>query len=153
MSVFMKVDGFRDIEKALAELPRGTAKGVARRVMKKELQPVAAMAEALWPGANQVMKISSQVKGSQLGDVSFRESKSTTNMFVGATEPHAHLVEWGTGPRYQKAGRYTGMMPPQPFLQPAWDLYKGGALEGLGKRMWEEISKTVARRAKKAAKR
>ena len=39
--------------------------------------------------------------------------------------PHAHLVEYGTGPRRQKTtGRYTGQMPAIPFFRPAVDATK-----------------------------
>ena len=70
----------------------------------------------------------------------------------GHIDTLAHLVEFGTGPRFQKSGRYTGSVAPQPMLQPAWDMHKSQILEGLGKRLWDEIEKTMARRAKRAAK-
>lgn len=36
--------------------------------------------------------------------------------------PHAHLVEHGTGPRYQdETGKYVGEMPANPYWRPAWD--------------------------------
>lgn len=41
--------------------------------------------------------------------------------------PHAHLVEYGTGPRYGKKGtkayigKYFGVMPSKPFMRPAVD--------------------------------
>eukprot|EP00998_Keelungia_sp_KM082_P002248 NODE_12731_length_443_cov_1.560127_g12708_i0.p2 GENE.NODE_12731_length_443_cov_1.560127_g12708_i0~~NODE_12731_length_443_cov_1.560127_g12708_i0.p2 ORF type:complete len:125 (-),score=21.43 NODE_12731_length_443_cov_1.560127_g12708_i0:69-443(-) len=123
--------------------------------MKKELKPIQVMANALWPGSDEdVVKITSRVQRSQGAE---RDHGSVVNMYVGAEggrtgTPHAHLVEWGTGPRTQQNGRYTGQMPPQPFLQPAWDANKAGLLQGLGSRLWEEIAKTQARRAKKAAK-
>lgn len=158
MNVKLKVEGFREIERALLDLPAGTAKGVARRAMKKELAPVASMANALWPGADDaVFRITSRIAASQLGDSQAKRGRSIVNLFVGATggpsgAPHAHLIEWGTGPRYQKNGRFTGSVAPQPMLQPAWDAHKREILNGLGERMWDEISKTVARRAKRAAK-
>lgn len=152
MSVTMKVTGFREIEKALAQLPAGTSKGVARRAMKRELEPVRAMADAFWPGAGQAFRVSSAIKGRQRSDSLAKRGRSVTNMFVGSFEPHAHLVEFGTGPRYQKGGRFTGSVAPQPMLQPAWDAHKGVMLERLGARLWDEISKTMARRAAKAAK-
>lgn len=153
MSVSMKVEGFREIEKALAALPQGTAKGVARRAMKKELEPVASMANAFWPGADDaVFRVTSRIARSQMGDSSMTRGKSVLNMFVGSSNtPEAHLLEFGTGPRYQKNGRFTGSVAPQPMLQPAWDANKHKILEGLGKRLWDEITKTQARRAKKAA--
>lgn len=152
MTVKMKITGFREIEKALAKLPQGTAKGVARRAMKKELAPVKDTAEAFWPGATEAFKISSAIKGSQRGDTLATRGRSVLNMYVGSFEPHAHLIEFGTGPRSWKSGKYTGQVAPQPMLQPAWDMHKKQVLQGLGDRLWGEISKTIARRAKRAAK-
>jgi len=152
MTVKMKVAGFKDIERALAELPRGTAAGVARRAMKKELKPVQNTAEAFWPGATDAFKISSRISGSQRGDTLAQRGPAVLNMYVGGTEPHAHLLEFGTGPRYQKNGRFTGSVAPQPMLQPAWSMHKRQVLTGLGARLWDEITKTMARRAKKAAR-
>ncbi|MBN8187606.1 hypothetical protein JF540_12985 [Salipiger thiooxidans] len=158
MSVTMKMTGFRDIEKALAQLPAGTAKGVARRAMKKELAPVAATANAFWPGSSDdVFQITSKIAAGQRGDSVAQGGRSVLNMYVGAPggrfgTPEAHLVEFGTGPRFQKNGRFTGSVAPQPMLQPAWDMHKQQLLEGLGQRLWEEITKTIERRAKRAAK-
>lgn len=155
MSVTFKVEGFREMERALAKIPAGTAKGVARRAMKKELQPIADVANALWPGsADDVFQITSRVARSQPQP---KKGRSVVNMFVGAPggrfgTPEAHLIEFGTGPRFQKNGRFTGSVAPQPMLQPAWDMHKGQLLESLGKRLWDEIEKTMARRAAKAAK-
>ncbi len=152
MSVKLKVTGFKEIERALAELPRSTSKGVARRVLKKELKPVESAAEMFWPGANDAFKITSRIKASQLGDSAKSRKRDVIDMFVGATEPHAHLIEFGTGPRYTKNGAFRGSVSPEPMLQPAWDMRKGQMLKSLGDRMWDEIAKTQARRAKRAAK-
>ena len=151
----MKMDGFKEIERALAELPRSTSRGVAKRAMKKELQPVADMANALWPGSSdEVFKIASKVQRSQPQQ---GRNDAVVNMFVGAPggakgTPEAHLVEFGTGPRFHKSGKYVGAVSPSPALQPAWDANKGAILQGLGARLWDEIAKTMARRAKRAAK-
>lgn len=158
MSVKMKVEGFRDLEKALAEIPAGTAKGVARRAMKKELQPIAEMANALWPGSSDdVFRVTSALRASQRGDTVAKKGRHVVNMFVGAPggatgTPQAHLIEFGTGPRHHESGKYVGAVSPTPMLQPAWDTLKFGLLDGLGARIWEEIEKTMARRAKRAAK-
>lgn len=155
MSVTMKVTGGRELERKLAQLPQGTAKGVARRAMKKELAPVADMANALWPGsADDVFRVTSALARSQPRP---KMGRSILNMFVGAPggrfgTPEAHLLEFGTGPRFHKKGRYTGAVSPTPMLQPAWDAHKHRILRGLGERLWDEISKTMARRAAAAAR-
>jgi hypothetical protein len=38
------------------------------------------------------------------------------------------------------------------MLQPAWDMNKNAILRGLAASLWDEIAKTQARRAKRAAK-
>lgn len=158
MTVRIKTTGFRELEKALAQLPAGTAKGVARRAMKKELKPVQDLANAFWPGSSDdVFQITSRISGSQMGDSLMKRGRSVVNMFVGAPggrfgTPEAHLIEFGTGPRFQKNGRFTGSVAPTPMLQPAWDARKGQMLKSLGETMWIEIEKTIARRAKRAAK-
>ena len=152
MSITVKFEGLRDIERALAKLPAGTAKGVARRAMKKELKPVADLANALWPGAqDDVVKVTSRISRSQPQP---KKGRSIVNLAVGAGgrhsgTPHAHLVEWGTGPRFWRNGKYTGMTAPQPFLAPAWDAHRAQMLERLGARLWDEIQKSMARRAAK----
>lgn len=151
----MKVTGLREIEKALAQIPAGTAKGVARRALKKELQPVAELANVFWPGsADDVFRVTSSLSSSQPQPA---KGRSIVNMFVGAPggrggTPEAHLVEFGTGPRAHKSGKYVGAVSPTPMLQPAWDARKGQMLESLGQRLWDEIEKTMARRAKRASK-
>ena len=152
------MEGFKDLERALAQLPAGTAKGVARRVMKRRLQPVADLANALWPGSSDdVFRITSRIMRGQRPDSHMETGRSVLNMFVGAPggengTPEAHLVEFGTGPRTQKNGRFTGAVAPTPMLQPAWDVNKGQMLERLGADLFEEIEKSLARRAAKQAR-
>lgn len=39
---------------------------------------------------------------------------------------HAHLVEFGTGPRYTSSGAYRGQMPANPFFRRSIDEAKSG---------------------------
>jgi hypothetical protein len=119
--------------------------------MRKELDPIRDMAESFWPGATSAFKVSSRIKGRQMPDSHMVRGPSIVNMFVGSFEPHAHLIEFGTGPRYTRNGAYRGSVSPQAMLQPAWDMHSNGLLRRLGARMWDEITKTVARRAARAA--
>lgn len=151
MKVDMKFTGGMQIERALAELARGTAKGVGRRALKKELQPVADLANVFWPGSDdRVFKVGSRLTPTQRSGGG-RVGRSVINMYVGAPggangTPEAHLLEFGTGPRFQtKTGRYTGSVAPTPMLQPAWEAFKPQMLRGLANTLRAEIQKTVAR--------
>ena len=156
MTAALQLTGGFELERALAELPRGTSVGVARRVLKRQLMPVAAMANAFWPGAeDDVFEVTSRIAGGQMSDSDALRGPGVVNMFVGAAggpngAPHAHLVEWGTGPRYTKAGAYRGSVAPQPMLTPAWAARRPALLRDVGEDMFEQIAKTVARRAARA---
>ena len=71
---------------------------------------------------------------------------------IGPSAPHAHLVEFGTGPRQQKNGKSTGVMPAQPFMRPAFDNNVDRAIETMKDGLAEEIDKANARIARKAAR-
>ena len=42
-----------------------------------------------------------------------------------AKAPHAHIVEFGTGPRYHASGKYVGQMPANPFFRRSIDGARG----------------------------
>lgn len=64
----------------------------------------------------------------------------------------AHLVEFGTGPRYQANGRYVGEMPAQPFLRPAFDQEAQPTVDRLKPILGREIEASARRRAARAAR-
>ncbi|MCH2098838.1 MAG: HK97 gp10 family phage protein [Pseudomonadales bacterium] len=143
----MEVTGFAELERQLLQLKRSTSKGVARRAMKKSMKPVLDTAEALWPGDTDAFQMSSRISRSQPRPPS---GPSVVNMHVGSAVPHAHLVEFGTAPRYHKGGRYTGSVAPNPVLQTAWDINKAAMLSRLKKELGEEIRRSIERARKRA---
>ncbi len=155
--VRIKVSGLRELDRALAELPKATGKNVLRRVGRKALKPMIEDARAKVPVASGKLRDSLQVatklskRQQSMHRKMFRDDKASVEVFAGAAAlPHAHLVEFGTGPRYTKDGRYTGQMPPQPFMRPAWDANKGRILDDIAKDLGDEITKAAKRLAKKA---
>lgn len=143
------------MERALAALPRSTAKGVVRRVLKKTLEPVRDVADAY--SAHFPIAVTSRLAPRQRGIARGDFVGKIVTMYVGPTEqdgshaPHAHLIEFGTAPRFHASGKYVGAVSPDPFMRPAWDQYRGKILEELGRLMWVEIAKSVARRQARAA--
>lgn len=155
MSVKMKIEGAGDIERALAELARGTAKGVMRRSMKKALKPVKEAAEA----SPFTIAVTSKLSDRQQRDARADRARDKLTLYVGPVQedgsdaPHAHLYEFGTAPRYhRKSGKYVGAMMADPFMRPAWDANKDQVLAILKKEVWSEIEKTVERVRRKAEK-
>lgn len=145
MSVKVKITGLRQIERALADLPKATAKNVVRRVLKTRAQPIADRAAQLAPLDDGALRdsiaVSTKLSKAQRGKHKKR-TPGTVEVFVGAgPHPQAHLQEFGTVHH-----------PPQPFMRPAWDSGKEKVLEGIKGDLWAEIEKAVGRLAKKAAK-
>lgn len=148
MSVSIKVEGFRELEKALSDLNQSTAKGVVRRALKKSAEPVAQRMRDLAPEDDGDLRksigISSRLSKRQKGQHRrlFASSSSSVEMYLGAGPlPQAHLQEFGTF--YQ---------PPQPFARPAWDAGKEMVLVRLKGILGDEILKTAQRAARRAAK-
>lgn len=151
MTASMKVTGFRELDTLLQAMPRRLAGPGVAAGMRKALQPVAEAARAYAPGSLDTrIRIAPTIKAGQMLQSLEKPGKGRKVMFVGCTAPHGHLVEFGTGARYQKNGRYTGIMPPDPFLRPAWDAHKDEVLRGLADAIRVEIEAALGRRIKKA---
>jgi HK97 gp10 family phage protein len=153
MVASMSLQGFKDLDALLREMPRQLAGQAVTSGMRKALQPVAAAARAYAPGSLDTrIRIAPTIKAGQMPQALEKPGKGKRVMFVGATAPHAHLVEFGTGPRYHANGKYVGVMPPDPFLRPAWDANKDQVLATLAEVIREEIGKAIGRRSSRAIK-
>jgi len=149
-----ELQGMKELDRMLKQLPRSMSKTVMRNTLKKAAKPIQVEAKMNAPvGATGNLKdsivISTKLKKGQrraamrLGEVV---------MYVGSTAPHAHLVEFGTVPRQQKGGKFTGQMPANPFFRNAWDAKKDEAYKILQTDVWKELDKAVGRLLKKAEK-
>ncbi|MDX1219049.1 hypothetical protein CN188_09675 [Sinorhizobium meliloti] len=143
MRIKVKVEGFKELDKALQQLTRATAKGVARRVLAKAAEPIAEAGRANAPlGPTGNLKASYGV-GTKL---TRRQSKlhrkeSPVEVFVGPNDPAAIQTEFGN--EHQAA---------EPHMRPAWDANKDRALEIISEELGSEIEKAAARAAKRAAR-
>lgn len=152
MAVRVRVEGLRELDRALAELPKATGKNVLRRVLRKVGEPMAADMKAKAPddpgtGGNDLRSsigVGTRLSKRQakLHRKMFKNDRASVEMFVGAGPvPHAHLQEFGTA--------HHG---PQPFARPSWDAGKGRALETVKTELATEIDKAAKRLARKAAR-
>lgn len=70
-------------------------------------------------------------------------TKIARTVTVGAFSPHAHLIEYGTGPRRNRAGAYRGQVPPHPFMRVAWALYKNDIPARIRPALWKHLQRRV----------
>lgn len=149
----LKVDGFREIERALTMLKASTGKGVLRRVGRKALEPVRTTMAQLAPRDTGGLAESIIIAGTQKGGIDEGRIPGVPNgtrqtqvrLFVGPASGFGHrgsLQEWGT---FSNAA--------QPFARPAWDSGQAEVLNTIISEIGSEIERTAERAAKRAARR
>ena len=146
-----KTEGFAELEQALKQLSQSAGKGVLRRALKKSAKPMADLMISNAPLGDsssddlaESIAVSTKLSKRQAGKhrKMFRDDRASVEMFVG---PGPDPAAWN-----QEFGNINH--GPQPFVRPAWDADKGALLKRLGDEMWSELSKSIARADRKAAR-
>lgn len=142
----VKIEGLRELEQALSELPKATARNTLVRTLKKG----AARVQEAWAPNVPVLTghlqhsinigPSSKLTPRQKRDAK-KEGKYFAEYHVGTSDPAGMQLEFGNV-----------NMPAQPSGRPAWDSTKDDVLRNIGKDLGTEIEKSAARQARKAAK-
>ncbi|MFC5390011.1 HK97-gp10 family putative phage morphogenesis protein [Brevundimonas bullata] len=137
--VTVKVEGLKDLEKALSELKVSTARNIARRGLKQALEPMAEAARRRVPS----------MSGDLAESINVTTKNPKRNRKQSQIEAHMGPGRHPQGPQTEFGNRNHG---PQPFMRPAWEEEKHGALESLAGILGEEIDKAAKRAARKAAR-
>ena len=137
-----KIEGLKELDVALQELPKATQRNVLLRVLKIEGQPITDTAKSLAPDdprtggrdlhSSIVMRATKARKREQSAEV---EIGPTTKVFYGM------FHEFGTR-----------NMPAHPFMRPAFDGQVYSVLNGIKDQLRLEIEKARKRLANKAAR-
>lgn len=166
MTLRVRIEGLREIKAALAELPKATSRNVMKRILTARIKPIVDAAKGLAPSDSGFLGESIRIRtapGGNAGKAAFAEAMraGATRKEAGAAARAANAATAKTaevfagpraGPREIAAEYGTKYRQPTPFMRPAWDAAKDGLLTNIGDDIWREISKAVARRAKRAAK-
>lgn len=166
MAESVSLEGFAELDKAMADLTRATAANTMRRALQDAAEPMAAAARRLAPvGEYQLAEsigISTRAKGAS-GRAAFMSTlrmtgsrsaagaaasasasaRSFVTLYLGPSTnaPHAHFQEFGTVHH-----------APQPYMRPAFDAEVQPTLARLKVSLAEQINRAVARAARKAAR-
>lgn len=145
MKVSFKVEGLKDLDAALAELPKTAAKATLRRVAVKALQPFDKAWRAKAPHLTGQLEesggVGTKLTKRQASLNRKRDDKSFVEVFAGPDNPAAVPQEFGTVD--QRA---------QPFARPAWDETQDETFAIVKTDLGAEIDKTAERLARKAAR-
>lgn len=138
-----KIEGLAELDEALTELPKATARNVLLRTLKKQGEPIRADGERNAPKDKGGLKASYMV-GTKLSRRQKAKNKkeSDVEVYVGPG-PAAKGVQTEFGNAHQA---------PHPHLRPAFDGNVSRVLDGIRDDLAAEIDKTVQRLAKKAAR-
>lgn len=158
----MRLIGVNELKAALAELPNAIQKRAVREALSTAAQPVADLANQKAPGIGNLRKsysVTARIIPSQRSETQ-RPGKDGVRVFVGANyskaapyyAPHAHLVEFGTGPRYQSNGKFVGQTAAQPHLRPAWEQSKVNVVATFGPLLGRQVELAAARVARRNAR-
>ncbi len=144
----VSLSGFRELDKALGELPKATAKNVLRRVAKGALEPMAGVAAARAPERTGKLAFSISVGEKRTG-------RAKTGFFSGTG------IQMAMGPATGLPGvlQYAAFdefgtvdTPAFGYMRAAWDGGADKALEHVKDNLGSEIAKSAAKLAKKRAR-
>lgn len=170
MKFEIRTEGFRELDEALRELPKATAKNVLRRVAKAALEPMAEDARRRAPDdpstpaphdLRSSIAISEKRKTTARG---FTPKTTAVRVYMGPTRdgyPEAMPQEFGSAPHSVARKRRRGKSgpakmhpgnPPHPYMRPAFDAGWRPMLANIRTQLAAEIEKARARLARKAAR-
>lgn len=147
--MIVKFSGGLELERALKELgDKGAARRTADRALKRAAEPIRDRWEELVPVDQGDLKKSIKI-GKAIKAFQGRANKGdVVTTFVGVDESQdARLHIYA---EVQEFGNESN--PAQPAGRPAWEEKKQEAFDRLSTDLWDEISKTAARQARKRAK-
>mgnify|MGYP001810178928 CR=1 FL=1 len=139
MARTVKVEGLRELDAALSELPKATSRNVMRRAGVKALEPMAEEMRRRVPVDSGDLK-----DGISVSTRNPRRNRRQSEVEVHAgpgRHPQAHLREFGGDGN-----------PPEPYVRPTWDGGKAELLDTVKQDLWSQVEKAAARLAKKAAR-
>lgn len=169
------IEGLAELDRALAELPKATARNTLKRVLVKAGQPIADAASRNAPVRTGELResivVSSRVENNAgkseyaaamragLGQGAAVSAMRDARRAAKGTGSFAQIV---VGPTKAKSKRDaikrivqefgSVNQPPTGFMRRAWDSEKDNALEIIRRDLGDEIAKSVARVAKSAAR-
>ncbi len=154
MSVTVQTTGFRELDQALAQFAKASARNILKRAAIAALEP---MAEAMRQGAPEKDHNGGRLKDAiavsdKLGP---RQKKAARRAAAGSfVEVHVGIADVGgkhlpSGVQQEFGNENHG---PQPFVRPAWDQEKMDTLDRLKVAIADEIAKATARAQRRAAR-
>ncbi|MEX0854103.1 MAG: HK97-gp10 family putative phage morphogenesis protein [Bauldia sp.] len=177
MRVTYQIEGLRQLDEALGELKKSTARRVLHKVLKRAGEPIAEAARRLAPDdpatdpptdLKSSIEISSRIRNT-VGNAAYSavmraagsraEAVSASRAARRGGGDGGSFAEAFVGPRKGRNSKVGALQefgtvkhPPHPFMRPAWASQKGAALEIIRRDLATEIAAAAKRAAARALK-
>ncbi len=142
----VRIEGLKELDRALADLPKSTAKRVTRGILLEAGEPLAQEARVREPKLDMHLyentDVGTKLTRRQAGLHKSGGNKDFAEAFVGTSDPAGVQQEFGN--EHNAA---------QPFLRPAWDAKQDQVLFIISHRLWVAIETAAARLARRLVRR
>lgn len=175
MAMTVNLSGFKELDAELAKLSKAAGRNALRRAGMTAMQPMAAAARRLAPVDEGDLQESISVGFAIRNDIGRAEFAAVkraggsdeeavmalrdARRAASATAPSAVIYmgpeaapDRNTAIKAVAQEYGTSFHPPQPYMRPAFDAQAQPTLERLKRELWFEVSKSVERAARKAAR-
>ena len=170
-STQFEVTGFKELQDLLTALPDDLAAGVIKKafynaavVVKKAAQENCPVSDTALTYKGKTIPAGGLLKSIRIARPTKKQSlRQDMLLYIlkagGRAAPYAWLVEFGSGARHQNtsgggkkgdhAGRFTGIMPPNPFMRKAIDEKATAAIDAVQQFCHDGITKAAVELAKR----
>ncbi len=143
MDISLEIKGNEEFAKTLLALAKALPNDKVEPVMMEGAKVIRDAVKAKAP-LGPTGHLKKAVKAKQLKQIS-NYPRSAAAAVDRKVAPHAYIIEYGTKPRHQKSGRYTGSGPARPFFRPAVDANR----EPVYQRIRDKLLNTIVEAARK----
>lgn len=157
MEVDIEVKGLDELEKRLLKFGAEMGEKTLNSALMSASLPMFKTAKSLAPGSIKDAITRRKIRNTKSRRLAVRGIKSTGRSAGGVAlivnrkkAPHAHLLEFGTEPRYTKgkgwkkvykAGAFRGKGPRLLYMTKAWEMHKNSSLEIFKKTLTRKIKR------------
>lgn len=147
MNGIRKIEGLKELDRALGDLPKATQKRVLRKVGKESLQPMADDMKTRAP-----RRFGDLVEGVGVSEKLVRSQTKSFN--GGPIDRHMIVIHAGPGGHPQAVIQEIGSFKEaaQPYVTPSWEAGKDRLLRDVASGLERRITDSAKRAARKAAR-
>ena len=150
----VKLSGFKELNKALNELPKAAHSGALRAAGNKAMAPMRDIAQRLAPN-DPTTSAPDDLSTSIILSARAKAGRGGLEEIEKGTRANIHMGPAASLPRYVRAvvmefGSFKDR--PQPYMRPAFEQDGSAVIDRLGPLLREQIDKVVGRLARSAAR-